>query len=100
MQVDIRTFLERSLWKQNEGFLIPMFFIFEIWTNFGCVAKRKLICQNGEKSRKRGPVMAEQHPLKWRHVEAEVILLCVRWYLRDAVPLLRSGRDDAGEGPG
>jgi hypothetical protein len=23
MQVDIRTFLERSLWKQNEGLLIP-----------------------------------------------------------------------------
>jgi transposase-like protein len=43
--------------------------------------------------------MAEQHPLKWRHVEAEIILLCVRWYLRDAVPLSRSGRDDAGEGP-
>ena len=25
MQVDIRTFLERSLWKQNEGFLIPAY---------------------------------------------------------------------------
>ncbi|GHO82613.1 IS6 family transposase [Dictyobacter formicarum] len=26
--------------------------------------------------------MAEQHPFKWRHFEAEIILLCVRWYLR------------------
>jgi transposase, IS6 family len=26
--------------------------------------------------------MVEQHPFKWRHFEAELILLCVRWYLR------------------
>jgi transposase, IS6 family len=26
--------------------------------------------------------MREQHPFKWRHFEAEIILLCVRWYLR------------------
>jgi IS6 family transposase len=26
--------------------------------------------------------MSEQHPFKWRHFESEVILLCVRWYLR------------------
>jgi transposase, IS6 family len=26
--------------------------------------------------------MTEQHPFKWRHFEAEVILLCVRWYVR------------------
>jgi hypothetical protein len=51
----------------------------------GYVAKRKLICQNGEKRRKRGPVMAEQHPFKWRHFQAEIILLCVRWYLRYAL---------------
>ena len=25
--------------------------------------------------------MTEQHPFKWRHYEAEIILLCVRWYL-------------------
>ena len=24
-------------------------------------------------------------PFKWRHFEGEVILLCVRWYLRDAL---------------
>jgi IS6 family transposase len=26
--------------------------------------------------------MTEQHLFKWRHFEAEIILLCVRWYLR------------------
>ena len=26
--------------------------------------------------------MTEQHPFKWRHFEAEIIFLCVRWYLR------------------
>jgi IS6 family transposase len=26
--------------------------------------------------------MVEQHPFKWRHFQAEIILLCVRWYLR------------------
>src|SRR6266566_10121546 len=26
--------------------------------------------------------MTEQHPFKWHHYEAEIILLCVRWYLR------------------
>ena len=29
--------------------------------------------------------MVEQHPIKWRHFEAEIILLCVRWYLRYAL---------------
>jgi transposase, IS6 family len=23
----------------------------------------------------------DQHPFKWRHFEANIILLCVRWYL-------------------
>jgi len=27
-------------------------------------------------------VMTEQQAFKWRHFEAEIILLCVRWYLR------------------
>jgi len=27
-------------------------------------------------------VMTRQIPFKWRHFEPEVILLCVRWYLR------------------
>jgi transposase, IS6 family len=26
--------------------------------------------------------MAEQNPFKWRHFQADMILLCVRWYLR------------------
>ena len=36
----------------------------------------------GEKEEKREPIMREQHPFKWRHFEADIILLCVRWYLR------------------
>jgi IS6 family transposase len=27
-------------------------------------------------------IMAEQKPFKWRHFQADIILLCVRWYLR------------------
>jgi hypothetical protein len=26
--------------------------------------------------------VAETHLFKWRHYESEIILLCVRWYLR------------------
>jgi IS6 family transposase len=29
--------------------------------------------------------MTEQTPFKWRHFQAEIILLCVRWYLRYAL---------------
>ncbi|BCL77656.1 hypothetical protein ccbrp13_01210 [Ktedonobacteria bacterium brp13] len=29
--------------------------------------------------------MIEQPPFKWRHFEAEIILLCVRWYVRYAL---------------
>lgn len=29
--------------------------------------------------------MAEQHPFKWRHFQADIILLRVRWYLRYAL---------------
>jgi len=29
--------------------------------------------------------MTEQQPFKWRHFQAEIILLCVRWYLRYAL---------------
>ena len=25
------------------------------------------------------------NPFKWRHYEAEIILLCVRWYLRSSL---------------
>jgi transposase, IS6 family len=26
--------------------------------------------------------MDQHNPFKWRHYEADMILLCVRWYLR------------------
>src|SRR5690242_3919420 len=29
--------------------------------------------------------MVKHQPFKWRHFEAEIILLCVRWYLRYAL---------------
>ena len=29
--------------------------------------------------------MTEQSPFKWRHFQAEIILLCIRWYLRYAL---------------
>src|ERR1700692_1634755 len=29
--------------------------------------------------------MTAQHPLKWRHFQSNIILLCVRWYLRYAL---------------
>jgi transposase, IS6 family len=29
--------------------------------------------------------MSSASPFKWRHFEAEIILLCVRWYLRYAL---------------
>jgi transposase, IS6 family len=29
--------------------------------------------------------MSHQHPFKWRHFQPEIILLCVRWYLRYAL---------------
>lgn len=29
--------------------------------------------------------MTEEHPFKWRHFQAEIILLCVHWYLRYAL---------------
>jgi transposase, IS6 family len=29
--------------------------------------------------------MNQQSPFKWRHFESEIILLCVRWYLRSSL---------------
>ncbi|GHO64435.1 IS6 family transposase [Ktedonobacter sp. SOSP1-52] len=29
--------------------------------------------------------MTDQHPFKWRHFQSDMILLCVRWYLRSAL---------------
>src|SRR6266516_1276850 len=33
----------------------------------------------------RSSIMSNPSPFKWRHFEAEIILLCVRWYLRYAL---------------
>jgi 3-oxoadipate enol-lactonase len=53
----------------------------------------RLCCKNGGAmvssalfEKRRGvPFMSNQSPFKWRHFEAEIILLCVRWYLRYAL---------------
>ncbi|GHO63821.1 IS6 family transposase [Ktedonobacter sp. SOSP1-52] len=29
--------------------------------------------------------MTDQHPFKWRHFQSDIILLCIRWYLRYAL---------------
>jgi transposase-like protein len=29
--------------------------------------------------------VAESDPFKWRHYQGEIILLCIRWYLRYAL---------------
>jgi transposase, IS6 family len=35
-----------------------------------------------ERKEQKGSDMTEQSPFKWRHFQADIILLCVRWYLR------------------
>ena len=42
--------------------------------------------------------MNQQNPFKWRHFEAEIILLCVRWYLRYSLSYRDLAGDDAGTG--
>jgi hypothetical protein len=39
--------------------------------------------------------MDTSNPFKWRHFQAEIILRCVRWYLRYPTRLPRSGGHDA-----
>jgi len=46
-----------------------------------CCKKKADLLKSGETSN-RGLVMTEQHPFKWRHFPSDIILLCVRWYLR------------------
>jgi len=55
-----------------------------IRNKLGCVAKKKLICYSREKRAKEVPSMSNQsqHPFKWRHFQADIIVVCVRWYLR------------------
>ncbi len=36
------------------------------------------------------------NPFKWRHFQADIILLCVRWYLHYALSYRDAGRNDAG----
>jgi IS6 family transposase len=55
-----------------------------------CPPKERLCCKNAGgmvnsaafKKSRGVPFMNQQSPFKWRHFEAEIILLCVRWYLR------------------
>jgi transposase, IS6 family len=60
--------------------------------------KRKLICYSGEKRAKEVFIMSDQsqYPFKWRHFQADIILLCVRWYLRYALSYRDLARDDGG----
>jgi hypothetical protein len=52
----------------------------------GCIAEKKLICSSGEKRAKEVLSMSDQSQnlFKWRHFQADIIPLCVRWYLRYA----------------
>ncbi len=52
-----------------------------------CIARNKLICYSGWK---RG-FTVEQHPFKWCHFEADVILLCIRWYVRRLSHIMLAG---------
>ncbi len=40
--------------------------------------------------------MSKLGPFTWRHLESEIILLCVRWYLRYSLSYRDLARDDAG----
>jgi hypothetical protein len=42
--------------------------------------------------------MTEQHPFKWRHFQADIILLYVRWYLRYSLSYRDLEAHDVGEG--
>jgi hypothetical protein len=51
----------------------------------GLCCKEKADLVKWVEKRIRGLVMRDLHPFKWRHFEAEIILLCIRWYLRYAL---------------
>jgi hypothetical protein len=59
-----------------------------------CCKKEADLLKWTEKKKKEDPFMAESHPFKWRHFQSEIILLCVRWYLRYALSYRESSRDD------
>src|SRR5689334_5598460 len=58
-----------------------------------CSSCARLCCKNDStlvgsavfKESRGVPFMNQQHPFKWRHFQSEIILLCVRWYLRYAL---------------
>src|SRR5258708_2947009 len=54
----------------------------KLWSRQGLCCKKKADLLGLWEKKKIGLRMTEQHPFKWRHFEAEIILLCIRWYLR------------------
>src|SRR5260370_38296675 len=48
----------------------------------GLCCKKKADLLEWTKKNRSGPLMTDQEPFKWRHFRADIILLCVRWYLR------------------
>ena len=62
---------------------------------FGLCCKKEAYLLNLRKMSTRGTLMTEQHPFRWRHFQAEIILLCVvvsTLFFK----LSGSRRDDAG----
>jgi transposase, IS6 family len=53
----------------------------------GCVAKILVVWQTllYFKNSRGVSIRSDASPFKWRHFEAEIILLCVRWYLRSSL---------------
>ena len=51
----------------------------------GVVLQKTSRSGNVREKSKRGLIMTEQNPFKWRHFQADIILSCVRWYLRYAL---------------
>jgi transposase-like protein len=47
-----------------------------------CCKKEADLLRWAEKKKKEDSVMTESRPFKWRHFQADIILQCVRWYLR------------------
>ena len=58
-----------------------------MWQWKGLCCKEKADLVDGENEKKRSFLMSEQsqNPFKWSHFQSEIILLCVRWYLRYAL---------------
>src|SRR5260370_18143202 len=53
------------------------------WRKRLCCKKAGDLVSSASIQESRGvPFMNNQNPFKWRHFEADIILLCVRWYLR------------------